>query len=276
MKHLTVVLFAVIVLLASPCEGAVDQVPKAGTGLTAPSRTAHETATATRPHPLTNKEPEPNQNRPSNEADNKIEFLWRWLAPVLLGGLGATVINIYWSHRSRKREAAGLTLILAAEFITGFNRCVTYYDQSSKGEISYSSLFILSDASVLSKFATLVAKADIVMAAIDLKSYFFQIERHAEAASRFIMDASATEDIFQAGPLQARARAEQGAAVGFFLSPYDEIVQDLNVLIVASSKGGKQSVTESLQKRFGAAMEKKASIDALRQAASTETPAKSV
>ena len=205
--------------------------------------------------------PAASQTSRKENAESMGWIFWRLLAPVLLGGMGATVINIYWSHRTRKREFVGLILILAAEFVTALNRCVTYYDQSNKREVSYSSLFVLSDASVLSRFATSVGKADLVIAAMNLKSHFFQVERHAEIASRCIIGAKTTQDADQAISLQSQALAEQGAAVGFFLSPYEEIVRDLSLLLDASVKVAKGPVATDLRKKFQAVIEKKKTID---------------
>lgn len=202
----------------------------------------------------------------SDSAEPITWILWRLLTPILLGGVGAAAINIYWSYRTRKREFVGLIIVLCAEFVTALNRCVTYYGQSRRGEISYSSLFVLSDASVLSRFATLVGKADLVIAAMNLKSHFFQIERHAETASRCIMEANAAQDMSQEVSLRSRAFAEQGAAVAFFLSPYDEIIRDLRLLLDVSGRLAKGSVAENLQGKFQSAIEKKATIDASAQA----------
>jgi hypothetical protein len=244
-KHLIFSLFLVVGVLASSAE-AIDSVSKQGESL-APAKSA----SSDRPTPSlaalsAEQLPGRGQTGRKDDAEAIDWLLWRLLAPLVLGGVGATAINIYWSYRRRKREASGLILVITAEFVTAFSRCVTYYDQTTRGEIFYSSLFVLSDATVLSKFATLVGKADGVMAAMNLKSHFFQIERHAEAASRFIMDANSTGDIFQTGPLLDRARAEQGAAVGFFLSPYNEIVQDLGLLMNLSLKVAKGPVAQNL------------------------------
>lgn len=217
---------------------------------------------STTPHAI--QPPVASQIKTGDSGESVLWVLWRFLAPLLLGGVGAAIINIYWTHRTRKREYAGLIIVLSAEFVTALNRCVTYYDQSRKGEISYSSLFVLSDASVLSKFASLVGKAELVIAAINLKSHFFQIERHVEIASRCIMEFDSTKDTSkgsEALSLLSQAQAEQGAAVGFFLSPYDEIVRDLSLLLKETDRLAKGSVAKDLRGKFQSAIEKKMAID---------------
>lgn len=264
MKHLVLSLFILLLFLLTASVGVpIDHPSKNSETLTATELSASEQNNTTPSTISVKQTPPASQTSLKENAESMRWIFWRLLAPILLGGMGATVINIYWSNRTRKREFVGLLLILTAEFVTSLNRCVTFYDQLNKPkrEVSYSSLFALSDASVLSRFATSARNADLVIAAMNLKSHFFQIERHAETASRCIIEARTTHDADQAISLESKSLTEQGAAVGFFLSPYDEIVRDLSLLLDASEKLAKGPLATDLRKKFQTAIEKKKTID---------------
>jgi hypothetical protein len=269
-KYQMITLFVAIVIFLSFPADASNQLLKPNVNQISSKVTVSEQVTPS----ISSHPPVQMPNVPQTGRNYEVETIgwlfWRWLAPVLLGGVGATAINIYWAQRSRKREIRGFILILCAEFVTAFSRCVTNYDQFNKGEISYSSLFVLSDASVLSKFASLIGRGDLVMATMNLKSYFFQIERHIETTSKYIMEAGTTKDIFQKGPFLDRAAKEQGAAVAFFISPYKNIVQDIELLINESLKITKGSIAQDLDKKFKAAVNRKNAIDSKREAEARE------
>lgn len=73
-----------------------------------------------------------------------------------------------------------------------FERCVIYYRQhkqyekSGKIEVSYSGLFNFTDASILSKFASVSNRPEVVTAIMKLKAAYFQVGRHVEDASELL------------------------------------------------------------------------------------------
>jgi len=138
----------------------------------------------------------------------------------LIGALVATGINIYFNKRRSKRELTSLILTFACELTLAFERCVMYYKQAIKGEVSFSVLFDFTDASVLSRFATVNPQPEIISAIMELKSTYFQIRRHVEDVARF----AAQGDRFAEGTEERRlwmnaAGRAQRTALAFFRGP---------------------------------------------------------
>jgi hypothetical protein len=76
------------------------------------------------------------------------------LFTAVLGGLAGAGISIWFSRRQARKEYSSLILAFCSELISVFERCVMYYAQIKKKEVSYSALFSFTDSSALSKFAS--------------------------------------------------------------------------------------------------------------------------
>lgn len=119
--------------------------------------------------------------------------------------IGGVIVVIYERYVSKRQEKA-LVMVFAQEFINLFSRCSMYYDQMLRGRISSSTLFEISDSATVTRLAELTGNAKILRAVIDLKTWFFQVIRHADMASA----ALALGD-------NAKAAEHQALAIAFFM-----------------------------------------------------------
>ncbi len=186
---------------------------------------------------------------------------------VLIGVLAGAVINIYLTRRQSTKELMSLILAFASELTLAFERCVMYYEQARKGQVSFSELFDFTDASILSRFATVNTQPEVLAAIIDLKSTYFQIGRHVEDAARFAAEANrlAKGKSKKAGKLMEAARHAQGTALAFFLGSderYEKTVKETEIILDAAKKISPGKVAQDLENKFADARAKKADLDA--------------
>ena len=183
------------------------------------------------------------------------------LVSAILGGLAGAGISIYFSRRQAKQEYRSLILSFCSELVSAFRRCVIYYRQSIQREVSYSALFSFTDASVFSRFASVSKNPDVVTAIIELKSMYFQIQRHVEEAANFALRASRISDAFTNQDIMKKALHAQGTALAFFYSSYDEIEKRTSLLIEEAQKVSPGSVINDLALKFTESRDEKIKID---------------
>ena len=134
----------------------------------------------------------------------------------LVGALAAGIISVLYSNYRASKEYKSLILAFASELILAFNRCVLYYKQSLTlpPTISYSALFDFTDASALSKLATVTKDSAIIEAIMHLKALYFQVGRHVEEAAKFKARADRFPQL--ANELNRAAGHAQRTALAFF------------------------------------------------------------
>jgi len=124
--------------------------------------------------------------------------------------VGGVIVVIYERYVSKRQEKA-LVMVFAQEFINLFSRCSMYYDKMLQSRMSPSTLFEVSDSATVTRLAELTGNAKILRAVIDLKTWFFQVIRHADMS----LGAFALGDNKKAAEHQARA-------IAFFMGdPFD-------------------------------------------------------
>jgi len=136
-----------------------------------------------------------------------------------------------------------------------------YYAQAKKGEVSYSPLFSFTDSSALSKFASVCQKPEVVAAIIELKSMYFQIQRHVEEAARFAVEGSRASDPKEGRDLMNKASHVQGTAFAFFLGFYARIEKETGLIVEAAQKVSPGGVAEHLSSKFLEAKNEKQELD---------------
>ncbi len=183
------------------------------------------------------------------------------LVAALLGALVGAGIMIYYAKRQARQEYSSLILSFSVEMVSIFQRCVMYCEQSKQGKISYSALFSFTDSSALSRFASVCQKPEVVAAIIELKSEYFQIQRHVEEAARFALEGSRTSDDPQKKVLMGKARHAQGTALVFFLSSYRDIEKHTALIVKTALQLTPGKVAEDLSCRFSKAKKEKEQFD---------------
>jgi len=183
------------------------------------------------------------------------------LVSAVLGGLAGAGISICYSRRQARKEYRSLILSFCSEMVSIFRRCVMYYKQARTREVSYSALFSFTDASALSKFASVCEKPEVVAAIIELKSMYFQTQRHVEEASRFAIEGGRASDPQEKQDLMGKASHAQGTALAFFLSSYDRIVKETERIVEAALHVAPGDVANDLSSRFSEAKGKKKKLD---------------
>jgi hypothetical protein len=181
----------------------------------------------------------------------------------LAGAAGSAIFFLWYSWRQSRREYRSLILAFGSELVSAFGRCVMYCDQASKEpkEISKSALFEFTDASSLSKFASVCDQPELVATIIDLKSYYFQIGRHAEQAADHVMRQNASLDPGERKKLLHAAINSQGTALAFFHGFYDSIEKKTALIVEAAKKVYPGAVAEDLFSRFKESKSKKIAMD---------------
>ncbi len=185
------------------------------------------------------------------------------LASAILGGLAGAGISVYFSKRQAIQEYRALILSFCSEMLAVFERCVMYYRQSKTGEVSYSSLFSFTDASALSKFASVCKKPEVVAAIIELKSVYFQVQRHVEEASRFALEGTRTSDSEEKQVLMTKAAHAQGTALAFFLGSYERMESETALVVQTALQVASGEVAKDLSARFKKAQSEKVETDNL-------------
>ena len=136
-----------------------------------------------------------------------------------------------------------------------------YYKQSKTGEISYSALFSFTDSSALSKFASVCRKPAVVAAIVELKSMYFQIQRHVEEASRLAIDSSQELNYEKKEDLLKKAARAQGTALVFFIDYYKDIEKEMNLLVNTTKQVTPGMVANNLYSKYSKAKADKIKID---------------
>jgi hypothetical protein len=185
------------------------------------------------------------------------------------GGLAGALVNIFFAKRQAKRELKSLIIAFTSELVFAFERCVLYYEQSKKKMISFSGLFEFTDASILSRFAIVNNRPEVVAAIMDLKFHYFQIGRHVEDAGRLATQAERfAENKEQKEKLMKAASHAQGTALAFFLGKsYDDIERETLFLLQEAKRIGPVKTIEDLQQKFKNAVAQKADLDKKRSEA---------
>ncbi len=183
------------------------------------------------------------------------------LVSAVLGGLAGAGISIYYSRRQARQEYRSLILSFCSEMVSIFWRCVKYYKQSKTGEISYSALFSFTDSSTLAKFASVCKKPEVVAAIVELKSMYFQVQRHVEEASRFAVEGSRASAPNEKDDLMKKAARAQSTALAFFHSSYENIEKEMVLIVQTAKKVAPGNVADNLYSKFIEAKTEKKNLD---------------
>ncbi len=174
--------------------------------------------------------------------------------------VGVAMSNYYVKKRS-DQEYIALILGFCAEMVSLFCRCVMYYNQSKKRVISYSALFSFTDSTALSKFASVCQKPAVVAAIVELKSRYFQIQRHVEEASRLAVASKLASTEEDQNTFMEKAFLAQRTAVAFFISPYEAVEREMNLLVDTTLQVAPGSVANDLHAKYSKALSDKKNID---------------
>ncbi|HUU50765.1 MAG TPA: hypothetical protein VMW81_07385 [Nitrospinota bacterium] len=153
-----------------------------------------------------------------------------------LGALIGSFVNIFHLKKREKEEYRSLIIAFGYELVFAYKRCIDNYEQIFKGEVSYGNLWDFSDATTLSRFAAVCKNPKIIGAITDLKAKFFQVRRHYETASDLAVKAGAMPDRTEREKTKAQATAAQSRANAFFISPYESIEQQMDLLLKEINK----------------------------------------
>ncbi len=178
-----------------------------------------------------------------------------------MGGLAGAGISIYFSKRQTRQEYRSLILSFCSEMVSIFWRCVKYHKQYNSGEVSYSSLFSFTDASTLSKFASVCKKPEVVAAIVELKSMYFQVQRHVEEASRRAIESRSISIGQDSQDLMKKAVSAQSAALAFFNSSYENIVKEMDLIVQTAKQVAPGIVADSLYSKYNEAKSEKNKVD---------------
>lgn len=181
----------------------------------------------------------------------------------IIGGFAGAGICIWYSRKQARQEYRSLILAFCSELVSTFHRCVMYYEQAKTSGVSYSALFSFTDASALSKVASVCQEPEVVASIIELKSKYFQIQRHVEEAARYAVEERRAFTEHEKAELWTKARLAQGTAVGFFLSYYEDIEKETSRIVAEAKRAFPKGKTASyLASKFSKDKEKKANLDA--------------
>jgi hypothetical protein len=183
------------------------------------------------------------------------------LFTAVLGGLAGAGISIWFSKRQARKEYSSLILGFCSEMVSAFRRCIMYYSQANRGIVSYSALFSFTDSSALSKFASVCSKPEVVAGIIELKSMYFQIQRHVEEAARFAVESGRSDDQKEKKDLMQKAVHAQGTALAFFHSSYEDIEKETRLIVEAAQKVSPGGMAEKLSSSFFDAKTEKEELD---------------
>lgn len=186
---------------------------------------------------------------------------------LIIGGIAGAVVSILHSKRLARNENKSLIIAISSELVLSFERCTLYYEQAQiEGKISYSALFAFTDANIFSKYASVCNAAKVIAAIINLKADYFQISRHVNEASRFAagMGIPAIKAEEEPERMQAAFRA-QGRALAFFLSSYERVIENTNILLETTQKITPSGIADDLIERFRKGQERKEAVDRKRE-----------
>lgn len=145
--------------------------------------------------------------------------------------------------KAKAEEYCSLLTLFAQEAVLAYSRSVNYcIDFWTEKSVSKSTLYLLTDSTAFSRLTAVCDKPKLVAAILDMRSRFFQVERHANVASMHI--AASDTSIVDGKDQLVRRRMELAyrsahAAASFFHSSSKEqgtkedfsIPKDLNLLL---------------------------------------------
>jgi hypothetical protein len=105
---------------------------------------------------------------------------------VLLAGVLGVCLLLAWNVYVRKTQEKALLQTFIQEFLLLYKRCTMYYGQMTTGAISYSTLFEISDAGMVTKLAETTNEPPIIETVMQLKADFFQVVRWAHMMSKAV------------------------------------------------------------------------------------------
>lgn len=185
---------------------------------------------------------------------------------VLSGGLAGAYLSIAYNKRKSTDTYKALLTAYCVEFINAFTSCITYYRQAfTENNISYSAIFDFSDVSFLSRFTEVCQDMSLINAIVVLKTHYFQVARHIERVSHFVVESEGLQpsdfatDVQASRNCMARALSHRKAAIGLFNSCYDEIVTCTNRVLDAAEECGIE--VGSLRSKFDELMHTRIEID---------------
>jgi len=161
------------------------------------------------------------------------------------GILGGFLVVVYNTITSARQEKA-ILVILIEECILLLQRATNYYRQSLQNNVSFSTLFEISDSSTFIKFAEVGKNNKIIETSLKLKADFFQVIRYTHKASDAIAEsqmASASGDLDMKAQKEKEARTAQSLALVFFVGDsyygdgtfnrkrYEEFVSSIQFLL---------------------------------------------
>jgi hypothetical protein len=146
----------------------------------------------------------------------------------LFAAIIGALLGIKYSSLISNRQEKAILVLLLQEFTMLLSRTTTYYEQSLNGNVSFSTLFEVSDSSTFTKLAELEKNSEIIKTALKLKADFFQVVRYANKASECIAQKKMAE-VSGNDELAKRKKEEasfaQAIALIFFLGDvYDNKV----------------------------------------------------
>jgi hypothetical protein len=106
-----------------------------------------------------------------------------------------------------------------------------------------------------------MSKPEVVAGIIELKSMYFQIQRHVEEAARFAVEASRSGDEKEKQDLMVKAVHAQGTALAFFHGFYERIEKETGLIVEAAKNVSPGDVAENLSSRFLDAKNEKQELD---------------
>jgi len=205
----------------------------------------------------------------NNSSNWKIDWV-TVICALLTSSIFATIVSLITYAIWRSKERRSLIIAFAYEIVFAFHRCVIYYRQSLAGTLSYSKLFVLTDASTLSTYATAGSKTELVEALVFLKAIYFQVARHVEEASKYAADADRLAE-GQEEKKRLKRAAEHGyrTALAFFLTPYNpKLYQSLvnkTKMIIGEAEKKQKKNSKYLSSVFNTAKDVKSKLDKLKK-----------
>ena len=103
---------------------------------------------------------------------------------VLLAGVLGVCLLLAWNVYVRKTQEKALLQCFIQEFLLLYKRCAMYYYHMNRSSISYSTLFEISDAGMVTKLAEVTNEPHVIETVMKLKADFFQVIRWAHMMSK--------------------------------------------------------------------------------------------
>lgn len=125
------------------------------------------------------------------------------LIALVSGSVGGGFLAFLYNTHRTNREKKALVLVFAQEFMMLFARCAIYYEQLIKGDVSFSSLFEITDSASVNKLAEVTPDISVLKTIVRLKGDFFQVIRWVEKASKGDRNAQSIAIAFFMGSLQS-------------------------------------------------------------------------